>query len=55
MRAGLYPAMWAAIQAAVGHQDPRTTLLYQDGRDALDQSPVYTVAGRLAAAQHRLT
>ena len=41
------------VQAAVGHQDPRTTLLYQDDRDSLDASPGYVVAGELARRQHR--
>jgi len=41
------------VQAAVGHQDPRTTLLYQDDRDSLDSSPAYTVAGELARRQRR--
>jgi site-specific recombinase XerD len=39
------------VQAAVGHQDPRTTLLYQDDRDSLDSSPAYAVAGELARRQ----
>ncbi|MGH3750273.1 MAG: tyrosine-type recombinase/integrase, partial [Micromonosporaceae bacterium] len=39
------------VQAAVGHQDPRTTLLYQDDRDSLDSSPGYAVAGQLASRQ----
>lgn len=39
------------VQAAVGHQDPRTTLLYQDDRDSLDSSPGYAVAGELARRQ----
>ena len=41
------------VQAAVGHQDPRTTLLYQDDRDSLDSSPAYAVAGELARRQRR--
>jgi site-specific recombinase XerD len=41
------------VQAAVGHQDPRTTLLYQDDRDSLDSSPGYAVAGELARRQRR--
>lgn len=41
------------VQAAVGHQDPRTTLLYQDDRDSLDSSPAYAVAGELANRQRR--
>lgn len=41
------------VQAAVGHQDPRTTLLYQDDRDSLDSSPGYAVAGELARRQRQ--